>query len=322
MANKKEIVNQFVVCGELLDFVNVKAATSKSGSEYFKYTMRVETNKETGEIHDVEYFEMKYNYDGSENSKYKAMCTAYENYRTRVEDEVGEIVRLNGRLKTNSYISQGEIVNKIVLSGSYMTHKEENDERDEHYFDPCAIFKGVIFIDKMEELEDKVIISALINEYKSKKGSKGHLVELIADSKDTISGVKSMFKEDMIIPIGARLVDLVETVFLEEEKTQELEKKEMVGFGTGLDDIKEYNEWVEKENERRKVLREEGIKVHKETLSIIGCTAPINEDEVEEKGLPFEKMDIDEMFDDIYRIQDELNAELQMQQVNDQDVPF
>ena len=131
-----------------------------------------------------------------------------------------------------------------------------------------------------------------------------------------------MFKEDMIIPIGARLVDLVETVFLEEEKTQELEKKEMVGFGTGLDDIKEYNEWVEKENERRKVLREEGIKVHKETLSIIGCTAPINEDEVEEKGLPFEKMDIDEMFDDIYRIQDELNAELQMQQVNDQDVPF
>lgn len=322
MANKKEIVNSVVVCGELIDFLDVKAATSKSGRDYFKYTMRVETNKETGEMHDVEYFEMKDSYDGSENGRYKAMCTAYETYKTRAEDKVGDIVRLNGKLVTNSYISQDKIVNKLVLSGSYMTHKEENDERDESYFDPCAVFNGVAFIDKIEESEDKVTVSALINEYKSKKSSKGHLVELIANDEGAIAGVKSMFKEDMIIPVGAKLVDLVETVFLDEEKTEELPMKEMVGFGTGLDEIKKYNEWAEKENERRKVLREEGIKVHRETLSITGCTAPIGEDEVEERGLPFEKVDIDEMFDDIYRVQDELNAELQMQQVNNQDVPF
>ena len=322
MANKKEIVNSVVVCGELIDFLDVKAATSKSGRDYFKYTMRVETNKETGEIHDVEYFEMKDSYDGSENGRYKAMCTAYETYKTRAEDKIGDIVRLNGKLVTNSYVSQDKIVNKLVLSGSYMTHKEENDERDESYFDPCAVFNGIAFIDKIEESDDKVTVSALINEYKSKKSSKGHIVELIADDEGAIAGVKSMFKEDMIIPVGAKLVDLVETVFLDEEKTEELPMKEMVGFGTGLDEIKKYNEWAEKENERRKVLREEGIKVHRETLSITGCTAPIGEDEVEERGLPFEKMDINEMFDDIYRIQDELNAELQMQQVNNQDVPF
>lgn len=324
MAKKKrEVVNQFVICGELLDFTNVKADTSKSGKEYFKFTMKVETDKKTGETHDVEFFEMKESFDGSENSRYKAMCTAYENYKTRVEDKVGDIVRLNGRLTTNSYISQGELVNKLVLGGSYMTHKEENSDKDESHFDPCAIFNGIVFIDKIEESDDGVVVSALINEYKTqKKGSKGHLVNLIATDKETVEGVKAMFKEEMVIPVGAKLVDTVDVVFLDEEKTKDLEKKEMVGFGTGLEDIKKHNEWVEKENERRKVLREEGLKVHREVLSITGCTAPIGEDEIEERELPFEKSDIDEMFDEVYRIQDELNNELALQQVQNADVPF
>lgn len=320
---EKEIVNQFVICGELLDFTNVKAGTSKTGKEYFKYTMKVETDKATGEAHDVEFFEMKESFDGSENGRYKAMCTAYEKYKTRVEDKVGDIVRLNGRLTTNSYVSQGEIVNKLILSGSYMTHKDENNDKEEGYFDSCAIFNGVAFIDKIEELEDKVVVSALINEYKSKnKGSKGHLVDLIATEKDIIEGVKAMFKEEMVLPVGAKLVDMVEVVFLDEEKTKELEKKEMVGFGTGLEDIKKHNQWVEKENERRKVLREEGLKVHREVLSITGCTAPLSIEEIEEKELPFEKFDIDEMFDGVYKIQDDLANELKLQKVSDADVPF
>ena len=86
MASMKTIVNQVIIAGELIDFVNVKSGVSKNGNEYFKFNMVIETNKETSEQHQVEFFEMKNNFDGKENPRFKSMVTAYEEYKSRVTD--------------------------------------------------------------------------------------------------------------------------------------------------------------------------------------------------------------------------------------------
>ena len=115
MANMKTIVNQVIIAGELIDFVNVKSGVSKKGNEYFKFNMVIETNKETSEQHQVEFFEMKNSFDGKENPKFKSMVTAYEEYKSRVTDGEGEIVRVTGRLTMDPYVSKNEnkIINKI-----------------------------------------------------------------------------------------------------------------------------------------------------------------------------------------------------------------
>lgn len=320
MAKKREIINQIVVCGELVDFLRFEKKVSKTGKEYIKYTVRVETNKDTQEQYDIEFFEMKTDFNGGENANYKGLLTAYETYRSIATDGVGEQVRITGKLVKNAYVSNGEIVDKIVLQGKYITHKKEEDK--DEYFETCAIFKGIIFVDKVINEDNKVIISSLVNEKKTSKVTKGHLVDIIADEPDTIAGVNEMFKEDMVIPVGAKLVDVIDTVFLPEEDTKELDKKKEIGFGTGLEDIRKYNEWVEKENERRKPLREEGLKVHKIEVKITGCTENISSDIIEEKEIPFLKDDINEMFDDIYSIQDDLNAEVQQYKIDNMNIPF
>lgn len=324
---KKEIVNQVVITGEVIDFIDVKKGVAKNGNAYFGYTLRLETDKDTNEIHDVEFFEFETTFSGESNNKYKGMCTAYETYKSRVSDEVGEIVRVTGKLTINSYVSKNDlkIVNKVVVKGQYMHSKAEGTEKEieEGAFEPCAIFKGIIFVDKMNKIsEEQLEISALINEYKSEKKIIGHSINIMANGKDIVGGVESLFSEDTIAKVGLNLVDLVETIYLDEDKTVELEKRELIGFGTGLDEIKQYNEWVEKENERRKILREEGIKVHKQILEITGCSRIFTEEDIEKESLPFEKIDVDDMFDNIYRDQDELENELSMLKVDSQEVPF
>ena len=51
--------NECVVCGEIVDFLNVKDGVTKAGVPWFKYTLRIQTDKETSEYHDVDFFEMR-----------------------------------------------------------------------------------------------------------------------------------------------------------------------------------------------------------------------------------------------------------------------
>jgi hypothetical protein len=323
---KKEKVNEIVVCGELIDFINDKSGTTSTGNPYFRYTMRIETNKETKETHDVEFMEFATMFDGKENPRYKAMCTAFEEYRSRVTDGVGEVVRVTGKLVTNSYVSKNEkaIVNKLVLKGERM-HRDRGDEKEheEGKFDFCAKFEGIGFIDKVEEVDGKLVVSTLINEYKSKnKGAVGHLIDMYVTNPDMIEGAKDYLQVDDVVTIGALLVDMVETKFLPESETKELEKRKVSGFGTGIQKAKEYNEWVEKENARRKKLREEGLQIHKESLELTGADLKLDEDFITEGNYPFEKDDINDMLDGVYKIQDDLQAELNMLNINNSDVPF
>ena len=323
---KKEKVNEIVVCGELIDFVNYKYGVASNGNAYLRYAMRIETNKETKETHDVEFMEFAVGFDGKENPRYKAMVTAYEEYRSRTMDDVGEVVRVTGKLVTNSYVSKNEqaVVNKLVLKGERM-HRDKGDEKEHEkgMFEFCAKFEGIGFIDKVEEVDGKLVVSTLINEYKSKnKGAVGHLVDMYVTNPDMIEGAKDYLQVDDVVTIGALLVDMVEVKFLPESETKELEKRKVSGFGTGIQKAKEYNEWVEKENERRKKLREEGLQIHRESLEMTGADLKLDEDFITEGNYPFEKDDINDMLDGVYKIQDDLQAELNMLQVNNSDVPF
>ena len=115
MASMKTIVNQVIIAGELIDFVNVKSGVSKNGNEYFKFNMVIETNKETSEQHQVEFFEMKNNFDGKENPRFKSMITAYEEYKESLIKETidsyeGKIPEpFYSKLKTAMYNYEVEI---------------------------------------------------------------------------------------------------------------------------------------------------------------------------------------------------------------------
>ena len=326
MASMKTIVNQVIIAGELIDFVNVKSGVSKNGNEYFKFNMVIETNKETSEQHQVEFFEMKNNFDGKENPRFKSMITAYEEYKSRVTDGEGEIVRVTGKLTMNPYVSKNEnkIINKIVVKGNSM-HRDRGDEkeREKGLFDFCSIFKGMIFVDKLEEIDaENMKVKALVNEYKSKKGAVGHLIDIDVIGKEYVDGVKALLKENTIASIGLKIADVVDTVFLDEDKTVELEKREMIGFGDGLREIQEYNDWVEKENERRKDLRENGLKIHRDALVITGCSRIFTEEDIEKEDLPFDRDSINDMFDLVEDKMADLEAQLTYDNINDEDVPF
>lgn len=216
---------------------------------------------------------MRDTFNGKENGRYKAMVTVYEESKAIATDGEGDIIRVVGRLATESYVSKTEnkIVNKLVVKGTYMNRKKEGEkEKTEGYFDPVAIFKGVMFVDKMEELEDKLVITGVINEYKSKKATVGHRVEFICDEKESIEGMKSLVKIDDVANIGAFIKDIVEVKFLPEEETKELPLREVKGFGSAIEDAKKENERIEKENARRKELRENGLQIHKQGLVVSG----------------------------------------------------
>lgn len=317
MSKVKDVINQFVVCGEVVDFKNVK-----EGEKFLRYDLIVDVN---GEQHTLFFQEFKTKFDGSENKRYTAMLTVYNNYRAKAYDNEGEKIRATGKVNINRYINKdGEIVEGLRLKVDYITHMEENEKHPED-FEPCAVFNCVGYIDKIEkESDEKVSVDVMVNDFKYNGKIKGHMVKMLALDENAIAGVESMFKEKMIIPIGCKISDVVETKFLPEDKTKELPMKEMIGFGTGLQEIKEYNEWAEKENERRAKLREEGIQIHNDTLVITGCTAPISEEEVVERELPYEKYDLDDMLNAYDDEMDKLRNEVAMkniENIND-GIPF
>ena len=318
--------NECVICGEIVDFLNVKdGVSSKTGVPWFRYTLRIQTDKETGEYYDVDFFEMKNRFDGKENGKYKAMITIYEEAKAIVTDGEGDIIRVTGKLATESYVSKTEnkIINKLIVKGDYMNRKKEGEkEKTEGYFDPVAIFKGVMFVDKMEELEDKLVITGVVNEYKSKKATVGHRVEFICDEPASIEGMKSLVKIDDVANIGAYIKDIVEVKFLPEEETKELPLREIKGFGTAVEDAKKENERIKKENERRKELRENGIKIHKQALVVSGSSGAYTKEEIEENDMPFTTDDINDMLDGIEDKMADLEAQLTYDNINDEDIPF
>ena len=317
-------VNECIIAGEIVDFLNVKDGVSKAGVPWFKYTLRIQTDKETSEYHDVDFFEMRDTFNGKENGRYKAMVTVYEESKAIATDGEGDIIRVVGRLATESYVSKTEnkIVNKLIVKGVYMNRKKEGEkEKTEGYFDPVAIFKGVMFVDKMEELEDKLVITGVVNEYKSKKATVGHRVEFICDEPASIEGTKSLVKVDDVANIGAYIKDIVEVKFLPEEETKELPLREIKGFGTAVEDAKRENERIEKENARRKELRENGLQIHKQGLVVSGSSGAYTKQEIEENDMPFADYDINDMLDGIEDKMADLEAQLTYDNMNE-DIPF
>ena len=267
---------------------------------------------------------MRDGFNGKENGRYKAMVTVYEESKAIATDGEGDIIRVVGRLATESYVSKTEnkIVNKLVIKGMYMNRKKEGEkEKTEGYFDPVAIFKGVMFVDKMEELEDKLVITGVVNEYKSKKATVGHRVEFICDEKESIEGMKSLVKVDDVANIGAFIKDIVEVRFLPEEETKELPLREIKGFGSAIEDAKKENERIKKENERRKELRENGLQIHKQGLVVSGSSGAYTKEEIEENDMPFTSEDINDMLDGIEDKMADLEAQLTYDNMNE-DVPF
>lgn len=292
--NEREVQNLVVVAGELIDLVDVKEEESKSGKTYFKYVARVEVKE--GQTFDVEFFTMKHDSEGKVRKLYKAMDTIEREAKTRVKDGKGDTVRCTGAITVNSYLTKDktEIISKLVVKGNSLK-RDKGKEKDLDKFKPGASLKCVGLVDEIiKESDEKVIFKTLINEYKSKKDTIGYMIELVAEGKGAVEGT-SFIKKDDILPFGANLVNDVETKFLPEDETCELSTEG--AWGSMLEEI-------EKKNEVRKRLREEGIKKYSLKLVLTGNKALLTSDQIEEQELNFTDDDINDMFD---YIEDKMN---------------
>lgn len=309
MSRDKIIVNNFVVAGEVLDIINYKEFNVGQMNECWGYTLRIETNPETGEYQDVEYFTML-----SNEKTNKSMDTIYREVKTRAKDEVGDKVRCTGRVTSNDYYKNGELIRKIVLSGSFC-NRDKGKASEKELYEPCSKFDVVGVVGDVTVVsEEEINITLLINEYKSKNGKiKGHEIEVIGRSKPAVDAMKDALKKDMIVPFGGLMTKNVTTEFLPEEETAPLSTEG--AWGTGLEEI-------EKKNKIRAELRENGVKREKFELLLTGNKPIVTEEDIEDQKLPFEADDIDEMYADVDDRLEKAKDRDNFKNVSDDEVPF
>lgn len=292
----KIIVNNFVVCGEVLDVTNYREYNTGKENECFGYTLKIETNKETKESLDIEFFVQS-------TSKFaKGLGTVYEEVKTRANDGEGEIVRCTGKLTNNIYFSEGEIVEKLVLSGAFC-NRQSDPKNKKMNFEPCAKFDTLVYVQEVEGER----ITGLVNEYAGKK-IKGHVFDYSIG--ETAKGIEKVTKKDGLSTFSGNIISVVETKFLPEDKTREIDTEGY--FGTEL-------ERIEKINEQKRKLREEGVKVNKTHLVITGGRANVSMETIEEQELPYTKEDIEDM---LYNIDDVIKELEKKNNVQTDEVPF
>ena len=88
-----------------------------------------------------------------------------------------------------------------------------------------------------------------------------------------------------------------------------------------VEEIKKVLKEGKKENERRKELRENGIKIHKQALVVSGSSGAYTKEEIEENDMPFTSEDINDMLDGIEDKMADLEAQLTYDNM-DEDIPF
>lgn len=316
---RREKENQFVVCGEIIDIVNFDEKNIGEANEWWKYTLRIETNPETQETIDVEFFTTV-----SNETKNKSMTTVYETVKTRAKDGKGTIVRCTGSLSSNDHYSKGEFVKKAVLNGSFCNRQGEKGS-DKYDFTPCATFKALGLVNEVIEEEGKLILDCLVNEYKTKNGKiKGGYIDFVVTGEKDIKGLSGQIKRTkeqvdekfILMPLSGKILKEIEII--EADESQLIEENSEDAWG-------DFEEEIEKRNEYKRDLKENGIRKEKLLLKLVGAKKGLSKEQVEENGYPFGEYDIKDMVDayehtlEDSRLRDE---EKMSKTISDSEVPF
>lgn len=314
--DKKIVVNQFVVCGEIVDIINFNEYNLNTPKECWKFTLKIETNKETGETHEVEFFTMVSNEKTNAN-----MTTIYETVKTKVKDGEGTIVRCTGTIGSNDYYKDGELIKKPVLNGSFCNRK---DGTSKYSFEPCATFKVVGLVKDVIEEDEKLILDTLLNEYKTKNGKiKGAYVDFeLSDEigKNGLTKMISKTKENngdfVVMPLSGLLKKEIEVIEVDESKLIEESVEDAWG---------DFEEEIEKSNERKRDLKENGLRREKLVLELKGAKVGFSKEDVKDKELPFDEYDIKDMIDAIEHALDDSKAKddkKRADEIKNEEVPF
>lgn len=314
----KEVVNQFVVCGKVLDITNFKEGNIGQPNEYFGFTVKVLVDEEANEVIPVEFFTT-----AKMENRFKSFDTLYSELKTVANDgeEGADVVRITGKLTDNSYYSKGELVKKMVLSAEYCNRKKDkpNDK-----FVTGATFKALALIDKVNEVDDKLVLNTLINNYKSKNGKiAGENLEIVVEGDKFIKGFDKMLEKTeskspgfTLMPVSGKVVNDVEIIKVDESELIEEDVED--SFGDFVDE-------VEERNAHKRDLKENGIRREHLALRLTGAKVGITKEEVEEKEYPYDSMDIEDMWDiicDKMLKNKERDASKMGLVIDDGDVPF
>lgn len=266
--SKKINYNVAYVRGEVLDIYNIRRIGEGQSWEKLCYELKIQTGED--EVVTVEAFENVYGWDGEESNKYKGLLTICNEVQTRAENGKGDMVNCNCTAVNNSYYSNGELIEKPILLLNYV-----NRQKDGEKIEPGTFWSIYGMIEEENESEGKLELKCLTNEYMSKNVTKGTYLNFEIEGED-VDALKEMVKIGDVVKFEGEIKTVTEIVFLPEEETLELEVK---GLGTA-------REKIIKENERRKKLREEGIKKTSVKFEITGAYDPLTEEELKET--PFE----------------------------------
>lgn len=270
--SKKINYNVAYVRGEVLDIYNIRRIGEGQSWEKLCYELKIQTGED--EVVTVEAFENVYGWDGEESNKYKGLLTICNEVQTRAENGKGDMVNCNCTALNNSYYSNGELIEKPRLLLNYV-----NRQKDGEKIEPGTFWSIYGMIEEENESEGKLELKCLTNEYMSKNATKGTYLNFEIEGED-VEALKEMVKIGDVVKFEGEIKTVTEIVFLPEEETLELEVK---GLGTA-------REKIIKENERRKKLREEGIKKTSVKFEITGAYDPLTEEELKETPFEYERL--------------------------------
>lgn len=280
---KKINFNVCYIRGEVLDIYNIRRIGEGQSWEKLCYELKIQTGED--EIVTVEAFENVFGWDGEESNKYKGLLTICNEVQTRAESGKGDMVNCNCTAVNNSYYSNGELIEKTILLLNYV-----NRQKDGEKIEPGTFWSIYGMIEEENESEGKLELKCLTNEYMSKNATKGTYLNFEIEGED-VEALKEMVRVGDVVNFEGEIKTVIETIFLPEEETAELEVK---GLGTK-------REKLIKENERRRKLREEGVKKSSVKFVITGADDPLNEEDLAET--PFEE---DRLRDMLERLEKDL----------------
>lgn len=313
---KKELMNFVEINGEVIDVYNERTSSISIGDENFEryeFMMKIKTDEDM--IREIKFNCPIRDNEGNETNRYKGFQTIFDEVKiaTDSEDGKGERISTQCRVINNNYYYKGQLFENVEFLVDF-AHREKDNRK----FDDNASFSLYSYIKEIVENEESLDFHVLVNEYVTSKTIKGHNLVLKVLDKELFNDFKETYKEGDIAKLEGVITDQKVKVEIPKEDLVELEVK---GIGTARQKIIE-------ENAKRKEMRENGVYKIQTTLELTGGYEPLSDKEIEEKELPFTKVDIKDMLDGINEKIDK-SKEKDMKkypnsykEVDDSDVPF
>lgn len=225
----KQCVNQLEIIGELKS-KTVKRGVTKDGTPTISLDLVICSKVAENKVNEV-----KVNLWAKQGSKlYAGYETIANEYKTRVDNEVGERLKVSGNIDLNEFINKndGTLISRPKLKGVFIKRLEASDA----IVDSCGAVIECVIIGQQDEIKDgKLTGRKLINLYTV--GYNESIIEL----KDVVVREDLARQFSQIYNINSTGKLFLEINNYAVVKEQEVKPTQTVGFGSTLNVMPDEN---------------------------------------------------------------------------------